>query len=530
MKKLLILFLLVLCFALIFVACKDENKEATTDVASNESESVEDATENTNQGPTTDNVEANKNMLVATFSEYKTLDELIPTGGVEADINLDAIAKDLKTISMQGSAKLSAEDTWGKESMNYSFAIKDNTFYAQTEYEYPDEKFVSGKKAKLFDSLDLFFVGWTEDSYDGFQLDVEGSGAINIDLAYEMYMNQLEEYLSDSTDDLPINFADVKLPTITAEDITYKDGKYIINKSFICESIVFTIDAMIDSAMNSDEYTGSADEYDDMKAQIKEFFNSTEFEVYYLVELESINGFGMSVYAKAEDIEKTFDISSDELGIDYIKASYEASNKGTKLYIEYKDNTSEYVNKFDINMEYISEEENVICGFNLSYSLDMKEISLANGDEYYYEYYREKITTIKTQSASITLDFSKLGAENASVLKLKSESYSDMSSEVRYKEYGSSGFESYSMRHINSDKTSLDVISETENKLGIEKTSMTNYKIYNDGETTPSTYDDTSKIVGTVNYTTENVQIPTVNEKVDEYMDYIINDAIVWWD
>ena len=513
MKKLLILSVLILCLVMMITSCKDNVNSENTQ-----------GTENGNPTPVTDNVESNLNMLVSTINKYETMEKLIPAGDIDVDMN--QIAKELSKISMQGSANLSAEDMWGKESINCSFAIKDNTFYTQTEYEYPDDKYSSGIKGKLFDSMDLIFTGWSEDDYNGFQLDVEGSRVINFELVYAIYMDCLEESLKDGIGELSINPADIRLPKITAENITYSEGKYIINKSFISDAIVMTIDAMIDSAKNNGIAIESEDEYDEMKEDIKTLFDSIDLEIYYLIELESIKGYGMSMYAEAEDIEKALDIDAKELGMNYIKASYETSDKGKKLYIEYEDYQSKYANKISVSEEYIFSDE-AVCGFNIVYDVDMRQDKFMTEDDYFYEIYREKRVTITKQSGNITLDISKLGKENATVIKVESSSLSDVNSDVRYKDYGSS-MESYTERSISEDTTSFEIKAMGKNELSINMTQNTSYKMYDDVSNNLQSYEDSFKIVGTVNYTTENVYIPEVPKRVDEYLEYLINEAIAW--
>lgn len=511
MKKLLILSALILCLVMMITSCKDSVNSENTQ-----------GTENENTAPVTDNVEANLNMLASSINKYETMDQLIPTKNTNVD--MVRIADELSKISIQGSASLTSEDIYGKSSVNYDFAIKDNNFYMYTEY--PDDKYSSGIKGKLFDSMDLIFTGWSEDEYNGFQLDVDGSRVINFELAYAIYMDKLEESLKDGMGELPINIADVKLPRITAENITYNDGKYIINKSFIADAVAMTIDAMIDSAKNSGIAIESEDEYQEMKEDIKILFDSIDLEIYYLIELESIKGYGMTIYAEAEDIEKALDIDAKELGMNYIKASYETSDKGEKVYVEYEDHSSKYVNKINVNEEYILSGEK-ICGFNLTYDVDMKEETLLTEDDYFYEIYREKRSTVTKLSGNITLDISKLGTENATVIKVESSSYSDVNSDVRYKDYGSS-MEAYTEHSITEDTASFEIKSIGENKLSVNMSQKTTYKMFYDGSDKPQSYNDNFKVKGTITYTTENVYIPEVPQRVDEYLDYLINEAIAW--
>ena len=68
------------------------------------------------------------------------------------------------------------------------------------------------------------------------------------------------------------------------------------------------------------------------------------------------------------------------------------------------------------------------------------------------------VKKITKQSASITLDMSKMGVENATVLKCESKSDSDVTSEIKSKEYGMP-VHSYKSRNISKDTVSLDDIN-----------------------------------------------------------------------
>ena len=86
----------------------------------------------------------------------------------------------------------------------------------------------------------------------------------------------------------------------------------------------------------------------------------------------------------------------------------------------------------------------------------------------------------------------------------------------------------YTERSISEDTTSFEIKAMGKNELSINMSQNTSYKMYDDVSNNLQSYEDSFKIVGTVNYTTENVYIPEVPKRVDEYLEYLINEAIAW--
>ena len=568
MKKILVLIALILCFSMVLTSC-----DFVAGVIGGKDD-VEDNAGDDEKEERVDNVEANIAMLVKLFNTYENADQIYEdVKGLtekEVEIDLNKIANDLKKYEAQGSTSLSAWEDGEKleNDVDLSLALKDNNIQLSGLMDGVD----GGMHAYISDDLKVVFAVWDEE--DG-EIDVNNSVAFDIDDIKDEYMDMMEDYVEQMADvEIPLELKEIILGGIKTADIEYKDGKYVLSTDAIYNSIVNTIDSLIDAAANNEEIPVDdiAEQYKTIKETAKKVLDAIDLEIYFLVKYETIEGLGMSIDVKAAEVLKAMDMEDVDLdevadGLEYIQAAFEFSTKGESVHFEFKQNDRvnkvngkvEFITKGDkltgVEMayemdvetasEYTSEEKNYVddqvivettnhrsenyikadmtanvtviydgdevCGLTVAYDMDAEDISKS---------YENGVLTSDSYSnvemeASMTLNAANFEKENSTVLDMSFKMNSD--SAHAYKDmYSSSNKDDIEVTASikTTDANEADVVVEASNKSVHT----------NNGQT--EEYNDSIKVEGTFDFTTKDVKAPSLNADVKDAMEDAEDDPM----
>lgn len=579
MKKILVFIALIICVSMLLTSCdavldllsslnggsEETTVEASSDEASSDEESSEEATTEPEE-ERVDDVDANIAMLIKLFNTFENagqiLDKVQNVAKPDAALDFTKMLDEFKKIEVQGNTKVDAwENGEFEEAFDLFFAIKDNNFHLAGVVDGVD----GGIRASISDSLMVTLAAWEKENG---VIEIDDAMAFNIDDIKDQYMGMMGDSMSQITDmDLPFDLADIKLGGLKTSDIEYKDGKYILKKNALYNCVIDTIDSFVDAAADEGLITDDMeDQYKEIKKSVKKVFNAIDLEIYFFVEYEVIEGFGMNANAKLVDIAKAMGVEDPDPnsiagGLEYIKAAFEISEKGEFVNFEFKQNG--YVNKVDAKMEFVTEGEKLM-GVDMTYNMDIhtssESIQAAERDFYTGEIIREEIhhkneTIVKADyvanisvlyngdeacgltftgnmdaksnsnsyengvivydsadniklEASARLDFSKLGKDNANVLDVNFKMVSEYG-------YTNRGGEKRETKDEVKFTTSLK--TTTANKVDLIIDYSENYVSKENGVVVNSDK-DTYKIAGSFEVTTKNVTLPV--------LDKVITDAI----
>ena len=480
MKKLLVLISLILCFSMLFTACASKTQDEEL-------------------GQVEDNVEANVDMLVDWLNRCETVDQILNT--TTETVDYEQLIAELKKVSAQGSVTMSAtENGEDQGTIGASIAIKDNTFSATAE-NVDDEKV--GAYGSISEDLKLSFAVWEKDE------DYSDAEAIVIDIKSVMdeVMAMAEEGMSE---EMPIDLSDIKLPKFTKESIKYEDGKYVLDKNFLYDAIMVTVDSFIDSAKNEGLITDDYDEtIDEIKDMAKDVVDAVDFKLYYLITGEQFEGIGVTANVKMADLADA--IGEEVVDYEYIKVAFEATNTSTKGSVEYKDNETNYVNKISYNVKFLFDGKNV-CGLDATYDIDVKSYyNYESNSDYYYD--KSESTDITKQSVKVKFDLSKFDEANATVLDATISVFNDHDYISEYK-YGNEPAQNNSYHRISETTIKASLKTTEANKADLVVEYANDYTRTDEDGTEKDT--DTMKITGTVEFTTKDVTVPAPSQDVKD--------------
>ena len=493
MKKLLVLISLILCVSMLFVACAKDDVE--------------------NSQPDEQNVEANIDKVITELNKAESLDDIFNT--VKTTVDYEQLVAELKKVSAKGALDITATEN-GEEvgAVTGSFAIKDNVLHAEAN----NGEETVGIDGFISDAYKLAFAAWYNE--DG-ELDVDEAMAFDIKAIYDEMMEQVNTGIEEQ---LPIDLSEIKLPEFTEENLTYEDGKYILDKQFLYDSIVATAEAFIDAAKEEGLITEDMDidtQVAEIKDQAQKVVNAIDLKIYFLVNNEVIEGMGVSVNVKSADLATALELEADEIGFDYVNASAEVTLTGSKASLEYKELDDSYVNKMSYDVEFLF-DEGVVCGVDAKYDIDVKshskhESDYDDGDSGYWD--KSEYTDIIKQSMTVKFDLSKFDEANATVLDIKADIYEEY--EYTY-EYGSNYEEAQKNERYTLDETSFTLTVKTTeaNKADVVMSGTTHYvrTTNNENEEDRDTTDSIG-IQGTVEFTTTDVTVPAPEADVQDAMD-----------
>lgn len=491
MKKLFALMALILCISALLVSCNKNNID-------------EEAPE------PQDNVQDNIAMLVSEFNKYETLDDLVKNEATVVDYK--ELVAELDKISEQGISSFTLRQNGKKAgSIDSDVVMKDNEFYAKATVDGE----TSGINASITKDYVLAYAVWNQDKNG--DVKVTDSMAIDLEEVFEELEVNLEDYVSFdiNANDLPVDPKELKMPTITEEQIIYEDGKYLLDNNFLYDAFMTTLDAVIDEMKNNgEELPDDFDEqYEEIKKEGKKILDAIDFELYFLAKLEAVEGMGMSLSMDASKISDVFDIDKGKLGdMEHIKFAFETSTKGVDFQMEYKMFDSP-LNMLKLDYDYIYKGKK-LCGFELKYELENTSKTVEesrNDSDYGYEYYKNQIETVDKQSMEIMLNTSNFEKSDATVFDFNVSIESKSNSIY---EYGNEGGVVDSERRATDSNTQWDMSIRTTqvHKANVDMTMSVNQSEVYNGEKTNNKTD--ISIDGTIEIITDNVKLPAINEDV----------------
>lgn len=502
MKKLFILMAMLLCISALLVSCNNDD--------------YIDEEETKPQ----DNVEDNIAMIVSELNKYETLDELVKNE--TATYDYEKLAEELNKMSEQAICSLNlTQDGKKLGSANSEAIMKNNEFYVKAT---ADGESV-GVNASITDNYALAYAVWNQDSKGN----VKVTDSMAIDL--KAYFEELEVYYGNyvfvNAGDMPIDPKELKMPTITAEQIIYEDGKYSLDNDFLYDAFMTTLEAVIDEMKNNgEELPEDFDEqYEEIKKEGKKILDAIDFELYFLAKLEKVEGMGMSLSMDASRISDVFDIDKSELGdMEHVKIAYEVSTKSVNLEVEYQEKNGP-LNMLSVDYDYIYKGKK-LCGYTLKYELENTSKTVEesrNDSDYGYDYHKNLSESVDKQSIEIMFDFSNFEKSDATVFDFNASIESK--SNTSY-EYGNEGGVVDSNISETESKTRLDMSVKTiqAHKANVNMDMSVNQSAINNGE--KSKNETTMSIDGTMEVITEGVKLPTINEDVKAAMEKALKNPV----
>ena len=232
-----------------------------------------------------DNPEKNINYLVESLNEGSGLGEI-------QENNQSVDVEEILAVLKETALEMTFSGTIDGDSGTAYVGFKDMTLYATSN---------EGDESYVFIEDDWTVVtvyGWGGEYY----------GEVNTALKEMMaYINAGENASETVPEDNAATamvttildaIMEADLPDLTAEDVEYKDGKYVLSESYIKEVLNKVIDVIFDEFGELGMPTA---EILDAKAVIKGYLDYIKLEIYYYIDREEIKGVGVAV-----SIDETF--------------------------------------------------------------------------------------------------------------------------------------------------------------------------------------------------------------------------------
>lgn len=339
--------------------------------------------------PEKNDPEKNMEYIVEALNSGSAMDEIfVPQNTADSTVtpeemlSPESLVEIIKGIAIEGTVNTNL----GGETHSGYLGIKDGVIYAKED---ENEQYI-------FIEDDLKIV--TVDKIYG-----EYYGAVNVELTQTL--ETLKDYLmSTPSDDKDSNvegkveaedniLANIELPEITAEDVTYdeKNDRYVLSEEYVNEVIETVLDEILRESLPG---TSIVDR-NAQKAAIMEYVKEMNVEFYFRAEFEKMLGFGASLDI-SDDLKQ--EIELDELaldfyfGIDAINAHLIMKNSETALALD-----------ADVVMNEKGEPDRI--SFNMSMASEYCEPSYLGTTDLYSVCGKESITI------SLMADLGKLGGD-----------------------------------------------------------------------------------------------------------------------
>lgn len=366
MKKIIISLLLIASLLLTFISCD------VTDVIEEE---------------TTDNPELNAEAVVDAINVDKTLGEVFSssTAGA-ADIDFAKVLEEFKTLELEGNVSVMVDG----QAADFYAGLKDSTAFFD----------MNGGYIFIEDDLKLVIVSLIEGEYvaevdDGFSefLPLLGGSEGETDIPS----------VGGSGEDMMSAFADIKLPTISKDDIVIDGDKYILGDGYVAKVTELIVDAYCN---NGALEGGTQAEKDAMKAELCEYVEAMNIALWFYVEEEEIVGMGM-------DIAPAQDVAEELLGVEKLAFTFDMKKRNITIDCEAVVDGETY--KFDFGVLIVTDAngEN-INSVDITADVTMPYSEEAYGDDGSISEIRSTVNA----SARLVVDFAKM-ANGGKALSLK---------------------------------------------------------------------------------------------------------------
>lgn len=532
-SRLLAFMCVVICLSLILSACFGDDGQQT----------VEEDTTSGNDQQIENDAEKNLQKLLSELNKGENVADMLKMlEDIYDSVDCSGMISELGKVSGKLDAKVDlTEDGEKLGDLSGSAIIKDNNYHF--EMASGEEKY--GVDAKITDSLIAAFAVWG--NTDG-NVDVINSNAIDLSKLLEVSTDNALDSVSSCFGSIG-NLEDIKLSQFKPEHFTYKDGKYILSNDFFISVIDDAVDSVIDAMKNSGNNVTS-----DVEEQVREIIdtvknviNSVDFELYYVVNYEVLEGMGVKVNAEGDKIAQAIGAES-EAPFDYLKLELECGIKREYVNFEYKANDDDHVNKILCDVKFIFDGD-IVCGVDAALDIDIinKEVkdgiydvitggitispSFKSGSSSSYGFISGTIededgyriyTEITKFSGTALIDLSKFGSENSTVASIDIDAHNESSCETFY-------VSGTSKKEVYSDST-YDVVASVKTSSAYNATVsmkyVENYSRYPGSEEFSSVGTYNIEATGSIAYTNENVTFPALDSTVENALNEAIKNPL----
>lgn len=339
--------------------------------------------------PEKNDPEKNMAHIVEALNSESAIDEIFaPQNAADSTVtpeemlSPESLVEIIKGIAIEGTVNTNL----GGEAHSGYLGIKDGVIYVK---EGENEQYIF-----IEDDLKIVTVDKIYGDY---------YGAVNVELTQTL--ETLKDYLmSTPSDDKDSNvegkveaedniLANIELPEITAEDVTYdeKNDRYVLSEEYVNEVIETVLDEILRESLPG---TSIVDR-NAQKAAMMEYVKELNVEFYFRAKFEKMLGFGASLAAsddlkqEAELEELAFDFY---FGIDAINAHLIMKNSETALALD-----------ADVVMNENGEPDRI--SFNMSMASEYWEPSYLGTTDLYSVCGKESVTI------SLMADLGKLGGD-----------------------------------------------------------------------------------------------------------------------
>ncbi len=305
MKKILLALVLICSLLLSVVACAQTETETPNgeenNTTSNQTQTGGDGNET--DLPTNDDPEENIAYIVESVNQGIDLSGLVDELVGFAKDNAEDLPDTFRTLADSiANAEYEASvnvDYNGQKASVYA-GMKDRVLYAEMESGAEKEY------AYLFIEDDYTLVSVNEDYSGGYEGSVESSlaeGMANIDATVEQAVAMLDSEEAKQIIDLAKELVKIELPKMTADDITYEDGRYYVSTDYAVDAIKQVVRDAAEKI--AEEYPDEIDpdEIDEtVDETIDQLLETVEVELWLHMECKTFTGFGAKVTSTDEDM------------------------------------------------------------------------------------------------------------------------------------------------------------------------------------------------------------------------------------
>lgn len=395
MKRILLALLLICSLLLSVAACAANPEDAPAEGESTGSTTTQTpGKEEETDLPTNDNPEENIAYIVEMVNAGVDLSSLVDELVGFVKDNAEDLPDTFRTLADSiANAEYEASvnvDYNGQKASVYA-GMKDRVLYAEMESGAEKEY------AYVFIEDDYTLVSVNENYSGGYEGSVESSlanGMASIDTTVEQAVAMLDSEEAKQIIDLAKELLKIELPKMTADDITYEDGRYYVSTDYAVDAIKQVVRDAAEKI--AEEYPDEIDpdEIDKMVDEtIDQLLETVEVELWLHMECKTFTGFGVKVTSTDEDMPA-------EAFVDINGTHIEA-----KLAMEGDpSNTGELSLVVDINVDDTGMFNSAVANFSMDipYSNSRYDDEWDDESETWQEFYKY-ITGRQTAQVGITL-------------------------------------------------------------------------------------------------------------------------------
>ncbi|MBQ4091056.1 MAG: hypothetical protein IJC64_01935 [Clostridia bacterium] len=249
--------------------------------------------------------EKNIDSIVSSVNEGIDVDEIVKG---EEDLEMQDAIEQIKAELAKLLLEIKFSTTVDKDPATGYIGIKDRVIYSE----------VAGSKSYTFIEDDFKLVTVTD---DGFGSGLYGS--VDDSIYYYIQSMSVGEEENDKTQEFLDSIYDMRLPEISVEDMTYRDGKYYVSAEYIDKALTELADELMGEYKNAFPDSVTDDMIAQTKEALSEYVDKLGLEFWFNAEYETITGLGFSFVADSE--------FSQELGCETLSAMINVNGGKTEI-------------------------------------------------------------------------------------------------------------------------------------------------------------------------------------------------------